>query len=74
MFTIAEVAERLRVSASTVYNLVENGQLECHRIGIGRGTIRISEEQVREYLERSRAGQNYALALRDIKPPSSARS
>jgi excisionase family DNA binding protein len=53
MFTAKQVKERLSVSLSTVYNLVETGQLECHRIGAGRGCIRISEEQLKDYLERS---------------------
>ena len=45
MLKVNEVAERLRVSSSTVYNLVEEGRIACYRIGKGRGSIRFSEEQ-----------------------------
>jgi excisionase family DNA binding protein len=54
MLSPRQVKERLCVSLSTVYNLVETGQLECHRIGAGRGCIRVSEEQLKGYLERTR--------------------
>ena len=53
VLTIAEVAERLRVSLACAYGLVENGKLSCFRIGLGRGTIRVSEEQLEAYLTRS---------------------
>jgi excisionase family DNA binding protein len=55
MFTVREIAERLKVSAACVYALTESGQLGCHRIGLGRGVIRISEENLREYLDRCKA-------------------
>jgi len=51
MFTVAEVAKRLRVSAGAIYGAVQSGRLKAYRIGArGRGTIRISEEYLREYL------------------------
>ena len=51
LFTVAEVAERLRVSATCVYQLIEKGSLACHRIGIGRGTIRVAESDLLRFLE-----------------------
>ena len=54
--TVSEVAERLNVSAATVYNLVERDRLAHHRIGIGRGAVRVSEEQLRAYLESTQRG------------------
>ena len=51
LLTVKQVAERLTVSASTVYDLVSLGKLPCHRVGKGGGAIRCSELQVREYLE-----------------------
>ena len=51
---VRDTAERLNVSESCVYQLVEAGKLACHRIGIGRGAIRISEEDIRQYLESCR--------------------
>lgn len=50
MFTVKEVAARLRVSAASIYNLIESGKLACHRIGAGRGTIRVSEEDLSAFL------------------------
>lgn len=47
--TVRQAAERLEVSQSTVYALVAAGLLACSRIGLGRGCIRISAEQLDEY-------------------------
>ena len=49
-----QLAERLNVSISTVYCLVEAGRIACHRIGVGRGAVRVSEEQLAEYLEETK--------------------
>lgn len=46
-----QVSDRLNVSLSTVYGLVESGRLGCHRIGQGRGAIRVSEDDLRAYLQ-----------------------
>lgn len=52
----AEVAIRLRVSRSTVYNLVASGRMPAHRMGGGkirpRG-LRIPESAVTAYLDGS---------------------
>jgi excisionase family DNA binding protein len=50
VFTIAEIAKKLRISPACAYALIESGQLPCYRIGIGRGTIRVSDEQLQVYL------------------------
>jgi excisionase family DNA binding protein len=47
---LREAADRLEVSPTTVYALVGAGKLKCHRVGVGRGCIRISEEHIAEYL------------------------
>lgn len=51
-----EVADRLRVSRSTVYNLISSGRLAAHRNGGGkvrpRG-VRIPEQAVEAYLNGS---------------------
>jgi excisionase family DNA binding protein len=54
MLTIRQVAERLNISASTVYSLVSSRKLPCHRIGVGRGAVRVSEEDLSVYLESCR--------------------
>ncbi len=48
--TVREVASRLRISASSVYLLVESGRLPHHRLGTRRGAIRVSEEDLAAYL------------------------
>lgn len=48
---VKEAAERLDVSAATVYALVAGGRLRCYRVGMGRGSIRIAEEHLAEYLK-----------------------
>lgn len=55
LLTVKEVARRLRVSQSLVYQLVDTGRLGCHRIGNGRGAIRICPEDVTNYLQSCRA-------------------
>lgn len=54
LLTVKDVAARLNVSASCVYQLVESGRLSHHRIGLGRGAIRVSEESISEYLDEVR--------------------
>ena len=54
MLTVKQVAQRLNVSQSIIYALVEKGQIVCHRIGVGRGSIRISEEDLACYLKSCR--------------------
>lgn len=56
LLTVQEVADRLQLSSSAVYRLVESGRLACHRLGSGRGVIRVSEEDLRRYLDGCRHG------------------
>lgn len=55
MLTPKQVAERLNVDVSTIYGLCGAAdpakRLPHVRIGLGRGTIRISEEALDRYLE-----------------------
>jgi excisionase family DNA binding protein len=46
-FTVAEVAERMRVSRMTVYRLVEAGELPAARIG---RSVRINGDDVESFL------------------------
>ena len=50
MMTIQDAAGRLNVSVKTVRNLLKCGKLAYHRIGVGRGVIRISEESLARHL------------------------
>lgn len=49
LMKIKRVAERLNIGVSTVYLLVESGRLPHYRVA--KGAIRVSEEQIEEYLE-----------------------
>ena len=51
MLKVRQVASRLNVSPSKVYELIETGKLGHYRMD---GAIRVSEDQVREYLESTR--------------------
>ena len=53
MVTVREAAARLEMSQSLVYGLLIAGRLKGSRHGLGRGTWRISEEQLQEYLRQS---------------------
>jgi excisionase family DNA binding protein len=62
-FTVAQVAERLNLSNQTVYRLADAGKLRATRHGTGRGRLRISASNLREYMlnrrqeAKSNAGQ-----------------
>jgi excisionase family DNA binding protein len=51
VFTVAEIARQLKLSPACVYSLCATGRLKHHRLGLGRGTIRVTEEQFTEFLE-----------------------
>ena len=55
LLTVLDVAKQLAVSPSLVYQLVESERLAHHRIGTGRGTIRISQTDLDSYLTACRA-------------------
>lgn len=48
--TVKDVAVRLQLSESLIYRMIEQGKLPCHRVGTGRGVIRVSEEDLESYL------------------------
>ncbi len=52
MYTVAEVAKRLRVSSGLIYAAIEDGRLKAYRLGRG-GALRISDDNLREYLDSS---------------------
>ncbi|STY89315.1 DNA binding domain, excisionase family [Mobiluncus holmesii] len=49
-FTIADVADMLKVSQGAVRNLINNGELKAIQIG-GRGLWRIEESAMEEYIK-----------------------
>jgi excisionase family DNA binding protein len=56
LLSVQQVASRLGISRGSVYELVKTRRLAAHRVGSGRGTIRISEGDLRDYLGRCRTG------------------
>ncbi|MBI1311744.1 helix-turn-helix domain-containing protein [bacterium] len=54
LLTVKDVAQRLNVSQSCIYQLVETGKIPHHRIGVGRGAIRFTEDDITEYLQNAR--------------------
>jgi excisionase family DNA binding protein len=54
MFTVREIAMKLKVAASTVYSLIQAGKLIACRVGLGRGALRVSEDDLQLYLAATR--------------------
>ena len=50
MHSVSVAALKLGVSERTLRKLVKSGRLDHHRIGVGRGTIRISDEAIARFL------------------------
>ena len=50
LLTVREVAKVLQVSIASVYAIVAEGRIACHRVGTGRGSIRIEEKDLDDYL------------------------
>ncbi len=67
MLKVREVARLLNVSLGCVYALFESGRLACHRIGLGRGTVRVSDADLNDYLAASR--QQQGEEARSLAPP-----
>lgn len=54
MLTVKQVAGQLSVSATCVYQLIATGRLTSHRIGLGRGAIRICEADLAAFIDECR--------------------
>jgi len=55
MLKVQEVANRLNVSAQTVYRLIDNGELPAIRVG--RHRLRVEEQALERFIEKSRTGK-----------------
>lgn len=53
MLTTKEVADRLKISRSMVYALIDRKQIAVVRVGLkkGRGAIRVTEEALAAFLQ-----------------------
>jgi excisionase family DNA binding protein len=52
--TVKQVADELGVSPTCVYQLISTGKLVAHRFGVGRGTIRVFQEDLSTFVAESR--------------------
>ena len=69
LYTAQEVADRLKIKKTTVYELIKRNELESSKIG---KQIRISEEQLNRYLKgNSTAEEESPLRFPDFQPESS---
>ncbi len=50
-YRVKQVAAALDVSVSAVYRDIEIGKLEAHRIGAGKGTLRVPADAFERYKE-----------------------
>lgn len=55
LYTAQEVADRLKIKKTTVYELIKRGELESSKIG---KQLRVSEEQLTQYLNRNSSGNS----------------
>lgn len=51
LLEVAEAARILGVSSSTVYELAKNRRIAHRRVGVGRGRIFFTEQDILDYLE-----------------------
>ena len=55
LYTPEELAQKLKISKYTVYEMIKRGEIEAHHIG---RNIRVSESQLGDYLINSRRVEN----------------
>ena len=67
LWTVAEVADHMRVSNMTVYRLIKSGDLPAIRVG---KNYRIRGRELSDYIDRS--FQQVALEARDLAPRDEA--
>ena len=58
MLRVGEAARRLRCSPSTIYALCRLRTISHIRVGAGRGSIRIRENDLDEYIARNRVRED----------------
>lgn len=56
LFTVAQAAELMQISNSLLYALIEKRKIRHHRLGVGHGAIRISQQDIHEFLDSTTVG------------------
>jgi excisionase family DNA binding protein len=54
LMTIAEAARQNHVHPWTLYTAIRLRELECYRVGSARRSIRVSDAQLKAWLDRGR--------------------
>jgi excisionase family DNA binding protein len=62
LLTVRDTAVILRVSESLVYSLIARGKIACHRIGNGRGAIRLRRDDLERFINECRVEPDVAPA------------
>ena len=60
MLTVKQAAERLKCSSALVYQLCAERRLAHVRLGLGRGTIRIREDDLDQFVNNKTVQPNEA--------------
>ena len=64
MLRVRDIAKRLALSESKVYQLIRSGELPHYKLG---GALRVSEEQLMDYLVASQKGR---VEAPEVPPPA----
>lgn len=68
MLRVRDIAKRLALSESKVYQLIRTGELPHYKLG---GALRVSEDQLMDYLVASQKGAWRRRRLLLLRPPRS---
>src|SRR5262245_58468247 len=73
LLTVKQAAEELGVRDKLVYSLCAAGKIVHERYGLGRGTIRISQQALEEFRKQARVerGASTPVPLKHLNPPPS---
>ncbi|MCA9092306.1 MAG: helix-turn-helix domain-containing protein [Planctomycetaceae bacterium] len=63
-YSVSDIARQLKISLAAVYELCQSGKLSHFRFGKGRGTIRISTEDLQAFLVDSRRESSREISAR----------
>lgn len=68
ILTVAQVAERVQLSAETVMRAIRAGDLEASQLTRARGGWRVREDAIATWLE-TRSNRTREVPLADVTPP-----
>ena len=71
LLTVKDISQRLNMSVTFVYQELSSGRLEHYQLGKVKGRIRVSENQLCNYLESFRKAQKTALRRESVVVPPS---